>query len=220
MNQRRRQIDRLIGCATALNDGLPSICGTVKCHWVLSCRKRNATFMNRGKYVQRPILELFGFVGECFSSQCKMLISLSNLCIFLLSNLIKDPELMAEAQKMMGNPEYQKKMKEMTKDKKFQEGIKKTTDMLKDPNAAAQQEAKMEHMLKVGEDQLKKNAGDQMKDAMAAMSNPDVMAEMQKMMKDPQFVQQIQAMTKDPNFKSYVDAVSTSSIRVVEVHAE
>ena len=121
---------------------------------------------------------------------------------------------------MMGNPEYQKKMKEMTKDKKFQEGIKKTTDMLKDPNAAAQQEAKMEHMLKVGEDQLKKNAGDQMKDAMAAMSNPDVMAEMQKMMKDPQFVQQIQAMTKDPNFKSYVDAVSTSSIRVVEVHAE
>lgn len=149
-----------------------------------------------------------------------MLISLSNLCIFLLSNLIKDPELMAEAQKMMGNPEYQKKMKEMTKDKKFQEGIKKTTDMLKDPNAAAQQEAKMEHMLKVGEDQLKKNAGDQMKDAMAAMSNPDVMAEMQKMMKDPQFVQQIQAMTKDPNFKSYVDAVSTSSIRVVEVHAE
>lgn len=114
---------------------------------------------------------------------------------------------MAEAQKMMANPEYQKKMKEMTKDKKFQEGIKKTTDMLKDPNSAAQQEAKMEHMLKVGEDTLKKNAGDQMKEAMNAMNNPEVMAEMQQMMKDPKFMQQIQAMTKDPNFKSYVDAV-------------
>jgi len=114
---------------------------------------------------------------------------------------------MAEAQKMMANPEYQKKMKELTKDKKFQEGIQKTTDMLKDPNAQAAHEAKMEHMLKVGEEQLKKTAGDQMKEAMAAMSNPDVMEEMQKMMKDPQFMAQIQAMTKDPNFKSYVDAV-------------
>lgn len=113
---------------------------------------------------------------------------------------------MAEAQKMMNNPEYQKKMKEMSKDKGFQDGLKKTQDMLKDPNAAAEAEAKMEHMLKVGNEQLKKNAGDQMKEAMAAMSNPEVMAEMQKMMKDPQFMQQVQAMTKDPNFKSYVDA--------------
>ena len=120
---------------------------------------------------------------------------------------------------MMANPEYQKKMKEMTKDKKFQEGIKKTTDMLKDPNSAAQQEAKMEHMLKVGEETLKKNAGDQMKEAMAAMNNPDVMAEMQQMMKDPKFMQQIQAMTKDPNFQSYVDAVR-KNLDLREFHDE
>ncbi|CAB9518292.1 expressed unknown protein [Seminavis robusta] len=128
----------------------------------------------------------------------------------MLAQLIRDmqdPELMAEAQKMMNNPEYKKKMAELTKDKAFQESIKKTTDSLKDPNAAAAAEAKMEHMLKVGNDQLKKNAGDQMKEAMNAMSNPEVMAQMQDMLKDPKFMQQIQAMTKDPNFKSYVDAV-------------
>ena len=33
---------------------------------------------------------------------------------------------MAEAKKMMENPEYKKKMSELTKDKKFQESIKKT----------------------------------------------------------------------------------------------
>jgi len=115
---------------------------------------------------------------------------------------------MAEAKKMMDDPAYKKKMAEMTKDKAFQESLKNYAGAMKDPNAAAAQEAKMEHMLKVGEDQLKKHAGDQLKDAMAAMSNPEVMGEMQKMMKDPQFLAQIQAMTKDPNFKSYVDAVS------------
>ena len=55
---------------------------------------------------------------------------------------------------------------------------------------------------------LKKAAGSQLEEAMAAMSNPEVMGEMQKMLKDPQFMQKIQQMTKDPNFKSYVDAVS------------
>jgi uncharacterized membrane-anchored protein YjiN (DUF445 family) len=114
---------------------------------------------------------------------------------------------MAEAKKMMDNPEYQKMMKDMTKDKKFQETIKKAGEAMKDPNNAAAQEAKFEHMLKVGEEQLKKGAGKQLEEAMASMANPEVMAEMQKMMKDPQFLQQIQSMTKDPNFKSYVDAV-------------
>lgn len=114
---------------------------------------------------------------------------------------------MAEAKKMMDNPEYQKKMKELTKDKKFQETIKKTEEAMKDPNKAAATEAKFEHMLKVGKDQLKKNAGDQLEEAMASMSNPEVMAEMQKMMQDPKVLQQIQAMTKDPSFQSYVDAV-------------
>ena len=92
---------------------------------------------------------------------------------------------MAEAQKMMNNPEYQKKMKELTKDKAFQDSMKHVGDMMKDPTKAAEAEAKMEHMLKVGENQLKQKAGDQMKEAMAAMSNPEVMAEVQKMMKDP-----------------------------------
>jgi uncharacterized membrane-anchored protein YjiN (DUF445 family) len=114
---------------------------------------------------------------------------------------------MAEAQKMMDNPEHQKMMKDMTKDKNFQESIKKTAESLKDPNTAAATEAKFEHMLKVGDDTLKQNAGKQLQDVMASMENPETMAEMQKMMNDPQFMQQIQAMTKDPNFKSYVDAV-------------
>jgi hypothetical protein len=120
--------------------------------------------------------------------------------------------MMAEAQKLMDNPEYKKKMAALAKEQGFAEIGKKATEALKDPDAAAAAEAKLEHMLKVGEDQLKKAAGSQLQEAMEAMSNPEVMAEMQKMMKDPQFVQQIQTMTKDPNFKSYVDAVSKSWI--------
>ena len=115
--------------------------------------------------------------------------------------------MMAEAQKMMNNPDYKKKMAELTKDKGFQDSLKKTQESLNDPNNAAAAEAKLEHMLKIGEQQLKKTAGDQMKEAMAAMSDPGVMAQLQDMVKDPNFMQQIQAMTKDPNFKSYVDAV-------------
>jgi uncharacterized protein with von Willebrand factor type A (vWA) domain len=121
--------------------------------------------------------------------------------------LLQDPEMMAEAQKMMNNPDYKKKMAELQKDKEFQESLKKTQETLSDPNKAAAAEAKMEHMLKVGEQELKKNAGDQMREAMAAMSNPDVLNQMQEMLKDPNFMRQIQDMTKDPNFKSYVDAV-------------
>lgn len=120
---------------------------------------------------------------------------------------MQDPELMAEAKEMMDDPEYKKKMAEMTKDKAFQDSLKNYANAMKDPTVAAEKEAKAEHMLKVGEVQLKKHAGEQLKDAMVAMSNPEVMSEMQKMMKDPQFLAQIQAMTKDPNFKSYVDAV-------------
>lgn len=43
---------------------------------------------------------------------------------------------------------------------------------------------------------------------MAAMGNPEVMAEMTKMMKDPSFQAQLAAMAKDPSFKNYVSAVS------------
>jgi hypothetical protein len=66
----------------------------------------------------------------------------------------------------------------------------------------------MEHMMKVGEEQLTKGAGAAMEQAMADMANPEVMAEMAKMLKDPQFQAQLAAMTKDPSFKNYVTAVS------------
>merc|ERR1712224_1188102 len=100
---------------------------------------------------------------------------------------LQDPELMAEAKKMMENPEFQKKAKEMSNTKEFKDSIKGSIDMLKDPAKAAEAEAKMEHMLKVGNNQLKNMAGNVMEDAMAAMSNPEVMAEVSKMVKDPNF---------------------------------
>merc|ERR1712232_1123026 len=97
--------------------------------------------------------------------------------------------------------------KKMSETKGFKESIKRTETMMKDPNKAAETEAKLEHMLKVGNDQLKKGAMSAMEEAMAAMANPEVLSEMSKMMKDPKFLAQITAMTKDPQFKSYVDAV-------------
>jgi len=114
---------------------------------------------------------------------------------------------MAEAKKMMDNPAFQKQMKEMANDKAFSESIKKSVEMMKDPAQAAAMEAKMEHMMKVGNDALKNQAGNMMEDAMAAMNNPEVMAEVAKMVKDPSFQQQLAEMAKDPQFKSYIDAM-------------
>ena len=132
----------------------------------------------------------------------------------------QDPEMMAEAKKMMDNPQFQKKMKEMGNTKDFKDATKKSLDMMNDPAKAAEMEAKYEHMMKVGNEQLKNAAGNVMEDAMAAMSNPEVMAEMTKMIKDPAFQEQLSAMAKDPNFqqqlaamakdpsfKSYIDAM-------------
>ena len=82
--------------------------------------------------------------------------------------------------------------------------------MMKDPARAAEAEAKYEHMMKVGNKELKEGAANVMEDAMAAMANPEVMAEMAKMIKDPSFQQQLADMAKDPSFKNYVDAVSTT----------
>jgi hypothetical protein len=65
----------------------------------------------------------------------------------------------------------------------------------------------MEHMLKRGEDELKKGSLNVMEEAMASMSDPAVVAEMSKMMHDPSFKDQLKAMTQDPKFKDYVDAV-------------
>jgi hypothetical protein len=119
----------------------------------------------------------------------------------------QDPELMAEAKKMAENPQWQKKMKELSNSKEFKESIKKSKELLKDPDTAAHAEAKLEHMVKVGNDQLKKGAASAMEEAMAAMANPETMAEMAKMMKDPSFAKQLESMTKDPQFQSYIEAV-------------
>merc|ERR1719217_1972222 len=114
---------------------------------------------------------------------------------------------MAEAKKMMENPQFQKQMKEMANDKTFQESIKKSVEMMNDPAQAAAMEAKMEHMMKVGNDQLKKAAGGMMDEAMLAMNNPEVMAQVAKMVKDPNFQKQLADMAKDPQFQSYIEAM-------------
>jgi len=124
---------------------------------------------------------------------------------------LQDPQLMAEAKKMMESPAFQKQMKEMTNDKAFQESIKKSVEMMNDPAQAAAMEAKMEHMMKVGNEALKAQAGNLMEEAMAAMNNPEVMAEVAKMVKDPGFQQQLAEMAKDPQFKSYIDAMKEMS---------
>ena len=114
--------------------------------------------------------------------------------------------MMEAAKKMMEDPQFQKEMKKLQNSKEFKESIKKTQEMLKDPNLAAKNEAKMEHMLKVGEEQIKKGAANAMEEAMKAMANPEIVAEMAKMIKDPSFTKQLEAMAKDPQFKNYVDA--------------
>ncbi len=114
---------------------------------------------------------------------------------------------MAEAKKMMESPAFQKQMKEMANDKTFQESIKKSVEMMGDPAQAAAMEAKMEHMMKVGNQQLKQQAGSLMDEAMNAMNNPEVMAQVAKMVKDPNFQQQLADMAKDPQFASYIEAM-------------
>lgn len=115
--------------------------------------------------------------------------------------------MMAAAKEMMADPAWQAEMKKLQSDKGFKESIKKTTEMSKDPNEAAKVEAKMEHMVKLGNDQLKNSAATAMEQAMEAMKNPEVMAEMSAMIKDPSFKQQLEALSKDPSFKSYIDAM-------------
>jgi hypothetical protein len=114
---------------------------------------------------------------------------------------------MAEAQKMMENPEWKKKMKDLTNTKEFKSSVQKTKEMLDDPNKAAAAEAKLEHMQRVGQDRLKQNAAGEMEQAMAAMANPEVMAEMTKMLKDPKFKDQLAAMANDPQFRNYMEAM-------------
>lgn len=84
---------------------------------------------------------------------------------------------------------------------------------MKDPVQAAKLEAKMEHMQKVGESKLKEGAAAAMEEAMNAMNNPEVMADMAKMMSDPEFKAQLARMTKDPSFQNYVNAVSAQMLQ-------
>jgi hypothetical protein len=85
--------------------------------------------------------------------------------------------------------------------------VKKTKEMLDDPNKAAAAEAKFEHMQRVGNDQLKQNAMSDMEQAMAALDNPDVMDNMIQMLKDPKFKETFEQVAKDPQFQSYIDAM-------------
>lgn len=109
---------------------------------------------------------------------------------------------------MMSSPEFQKEMKKLQNSKEFKENLQKTKDILTDPNQAAKAEAKMETMAKIGQEQLKNQAGASMEAAMqAALSNPEVMAEMTKMLRDPNFARQLEAMSKDPEFRMYQEAM-------------
>ena len=115
---------------------------------------------------------------------------------------------MAEAQRLMADPKFQKEMKKLAENQDFKDSIKKTTEGLKDPAQAAKMEARLEHMLKVGNENLKKGATDSMRQAMDAMNDPAVMQQMTQMMKDPQMQAKIQQMMKDPQFQQYAEAVS------------
>jgi hypothetical protein len=119
---------------------------------------------------------------------------------------MQDPEIMAEAQKMMADPAFQKEMKKLSGSKEFKESSKQAQDMLNDPNQAAHAEAKLEHMVKVGSDTIKKGAKDTMSAVMDEMDNPEMMAEMKKMAQDPAFKQKFEEMSKDPQFQSYIAA--------------
>ena len=113
---------------------------------------------------------------------------------------------MAEAQKMMANPEFKKQMGNLAASGDLQEKMKDVNALLKDPAKAAEMEAKMEHMMKIGTEQLKQQ-GNVMEDAMATMQDPAVMQQINEMMKDPKFQQQISQMASDPSYKGYIDAM-------------
>lgn len=131
----------------------------------------------------------------------------SSLCPLSIHTTQQDPELMAEAKKMMESPDWKKKMKDLTNDKAFKANTDKVKKAMEDPNEAAKMQAKMEHMMKTGNKELANDAKDTMSEAMQAMQDPSVMAEAARMMKDPSFQQQLSQMAKDPSFKKYVNAM-------------
>uniref|UniRef100_A0A7S2HQP8 STI1 domain-containing protein n=1 Tax=Helicotheca tamesis TaxID=374047 RepID=A0A7S2HQP8_9STRA len=120
---------------------------------------------------------------------------------------LQDPKMMAEAKRMMESPEYKKQMKDLEKSKEFKDSMKKTAEMMKDPSTAARIQAQMEHMVKRGQDSMKKEAKNTMTEAMEAMGNPEAMKQAAELMKDPEFQKQMSEMAKDPSFKQYVSAM-------------
>jgi tyrosyl-tRNA synthetase len=115
--------------------------------------------------------------------------------------------MMAEVKAMMDDPAWSKKMKEMAKSKEFKDSVKTTKEYMADPTKAAMAEAKVEHMAKVGGEQLKSGANNALDEALDSLKDPAIMAEMTKMMKDPNFKQKMKAMMNDNQFKEYASAM-------------
>ena len=120
---------------------------------------------------------------------------------------------MKEAEKMRNSPEFKASIKKMQNSQEFKKALKDTNQMMQDPNSAARVQAQMEHMLQRGQNDLKKQAKNEMAEAMEAMySNPDVLQEAKKLVDDPDFHKYMNEMTKDPAFKNYINAVSASKV--------
>ena len=115
---------------------------------------------------------------------------------------------MKEAQKMMESPEFKKQMKKFGKSKDFKQATQKAKAMMNDPATSARMEAQMEHMLKRGQDSLKKDAKEQHGRGHGGHvhrsgrpgrggqddGRPGVPAELAKMTEDPAFASYIAAM--------------------------
>ncbi|KAL7569349.1 hypothetical protein ACA910_016891 [Epithemia clementina (nom. ined.)] len=151
----------------------------------------------------------------------------------LLAQLMRDmqdPEIMAAAQEMMNDIKCQAEMKKFSKSKEFKESLKTTKEMLSDPNQAAAAEARMEQMIKVGNEEMKKKfmkaavatmdamannpemndsmvkmiikvGNEEMKKKYAMANDPEMIVDsMAKIIMDPNFEKQLVEMMKDPNF--------------------
>ena len=116
--------------------------------------------------------------------------------------------MMAEAKKMMENPEWKKEMKKMEKSKEFKQALEDTNEMLKDPNMVAKLEAKMEASLAVGEKQLKKDYERTLMQALETFENDENLGEMKKYLSDPEFRAKIEQDMKDPQVRQYFEQVS------------
>jgi hypothetical protein len=111
---------------------------------------------------------------------------------------------MAEARAMMNNPEFTKTMKEMQKRKSYQVAIKVTKDTMSDPTKAALEDAKLEHMAKVGTKKKIEIMLPTGSNVMDRRKNPAVMQEMMTMLQDPtKLKEQIKTLSKDSQFKEY-----------------